>query len=126
MTAQEADLTAAVIRFDGSVRGPSETGIKTYRVEVAGPPFWFEAEFKYGPNGDDFRVTIRNYGLRDKTAAGSLSSTIRRQFSASQAQIAKKRVEAFFLKAPVKGRTQPSGYPEDNGHCLGVVFPEGW
>jgi hypothetical protein len=117
----------ARIKYGGSnLGGRDEKPIEMFVVEATQGSFWFEAYYEFAENGNDFLITVRNFGLYSKSAAGSPSPTVRRSFSATQAQAARSRLEALFL-----GRHDNPDLPFvpfrwGKGKCLGVTFPDGW
>jgi hypothetical protein len=122
----EEDFANATIKFDGMVRGPDEYGIEMFLVETPNGLFWFEGSYNYAAKGDDFTVTVRNFGLWHKEAAGSTTPHVRKKFSASEARSAEARLKAFFL-----GPKDNPGLPFSPFHlpetrCVGVNFPKRW
>jgi hypothetical protein len=117
---------SATIKWDGSIRGPEERPIELFLVETAKGRFWFEVSYDFVENGNDFRVTVRNFGLPDRTAAGSTTPLIRRHFSRAEAQVAQTRLEALFL-GPHDSPCLPFvPFRRGRSKCLGVNFPNGW
>jgi hypothetical protein len=125
MTEGENVLEIAAIKFDGSVSGPDDCGIDMFRVDTPQGPFWFEGYYNFAPNGCDFTVTIQNFGLWQKLAAGSRSPNLRRKFSASEARSAESHVKAFF-GGPKDNPRLPYLLRLPKANCIGVEFPKGW
>ena len=118
-------LENATIKADGMVReaGPNGEPVQVYIVEMPDRSFWFETYYKYVENSNDHWVTIWNFGLHRRTAAGSKTPLVRDEFTAAEAATARRRLETLFLG------------PQDNPallwhppktRCLGVNFPDGW
>jgi hypothetical protein len=125
MTEGENALEIAAIKADGSLRGPDDYGIDMFRVDTPQGPFWFEAYFNFAPNGCDFTVVIKNFGLWRKSAAGSTTPNVRKKFSASEARSAESHLKAFFL-GPKDNPGLPYLLRLPKANCIGVDFPKGW
>jgi hypothetical protein len=126
MTDSKSIFENAAVRFAGVVLGANDRPIEMFVVETIDGLFWFEAKTDYLENGNDFRTTIRNFGLHRKFAAGSTTPLARRSFSAVDSQAAKARVELFFLGSNDKTSLPYSPFPGAKGRCMGVKFPDGW
>jgi hypothetical protein len=59
MNGQENIMEIAVLKWDGGVRGPDDTGIETFVVDAGEKQFWFEAYYIF-LNSHEFRVRIEN------------------------------------------------------------------
>jgi len=118
-------LTNAVIKYDGSVRGPYDTGINVFVVRTSEGSFWFETKYEFAKNGADFFVIVWNFGLRSKEAAGSIDPGERRPFTASEAKAARARLESFFT-GPRDNSSLPYLFQMARARCLGVKFPTDW
>ena len=121
-------LESATIKYDGAVREAGSDGapIEVFVVEMPQRSFWFETSYKYADNEHDFWVTVWNFGLHRRTAAGSRTPLVRDTFTASDAATARARLEALFL-----GRKDTAALPYvpfrmAQTKCLGVNFPDGW
>ena len=128
VSAPENLLETATIEWDGDAReaGPNGEPIETYVVKTSQGPFWFEAYYDYAENQTDFRVTVRNFGLRRKASAGSTTPLVRRPFDAAEAATAKIRLDALFL-GPYDNPALPFiPFRRGRSKCLGVNFPDGW
>jgi hypothetical protein len=90
-------LDTATIKCDGSVRGPDDQGIEVYVVETIEGPLWLEAHYEWMENGNDFYLTVRNFGLVRKSAAGSTTLLFCRRFSEEDAKTAQVLLEALFM-----------------------------
>src|SRR6185437_6283887 len=118
-------LEKATIKFDGMVREPASGPTDLYKIQTDHKSLWFEAEYKYAENGNDFWLTMRNFGLGNKAAAGSRSSVLLPPFTVAEAAAAKARLEGFFL-GPRDNPGLPNSIRNGRGRCLGLNFPDGW
>jgi hypothetical protein len=127
MSEPENILKNAAIKWDGRVRGgPNDQPIDMYVVETREGLLWFEVENEYAKNENDFQVIVCNFGLRDKSAAGSTWALLRRNFTPAEVQTARARLEALFL-GPHDDPSLPFvPFRIGQGKCLGVNFPRGW
>src|SRR5262249_45296661 len=118
---------SATMAWDGSEReGPDGKSIQMYVVDATDSTFWFEVYYKYAENGNDFWITVRNFGLLRKSLAGSTTPLVREYFNAAEAKMARTRVESFF-KRPYEGKVLPHApFGFAKSRCLGVNFPDGW
>ena len=89
-------LATATIEFDGMVREPANGPTDLYKLQTDHRSFWFEAEYEFAGNGNDFRLTVRNFGLEHKVAAGSRGLVLP-PFSDVDATAARSRLEGFFM-----------------------------
>jgi hypothetical protein len=105
------------------VRGPEETGISVLRMEAKGAPVFFEMHLKFAANGNDFYVVIANFGIGDKTLAGSHSPLVQRKFSPAEIRSIKQRLEEYF-SGPEEKKFVP--FSVGGGCFLGVEFADRW
>jgi hypothetical protein len=119
-------LQRATIRSDGRVGRELPDVFEVFVVETGEDSFWFEASADYAENGNDFQMTIRNFGLHHKTAAGSHTPIVRKCFSPSEAKSAEARVKLFFRGSECDGIQPYSPFPGAKGRCIGVAFSKGW
>jgi hypothetical protein len=120
-------LKAATIRWDGLVRGgDNDEPIDTYLVDTSEGPLWFEAYYEFAENKYDLQVTVRNFGLRDKSAAGSAGSFLRRDFNKQEEKTARDQITSFFMGPPSNPALPFMPFGWGRSKCLGVNFPQGW
>ena len=106
--------------------GPDNKPIEVFVVETDQGPFWFEVSYKFADNQNAFWVTVGNFGLRRREAAGSTLPALRRSFSAAEAEAARKRVEAVFLGPHDNPDLPFLPFRRGRNKCRGVTFPDGW
>jgi hypothetical protein len=121
MSERENIMSNAEIKADGSDRD----GIHLYLVRTTDGLFWFEADEELAQNDNDFWLTVRNFGLPERSLAGSTDPMLRRTFTAAEARTARSRLEAFF-GGPTDTPGLPYFYRIRRGKCLGVNFPPDW
>jgi hypothetical protein len=122
MSEPENIMSNAQIKNDGSERGIHDEGIQLFLVTTSEGSFWFEVDQEFAENRSDFWITIRNFGLNDRRAAG-MTSVLRRHFTRSEVATAQARLRALFL-GPGDNPALPYAYRF--GKCVGVEFPSDW
>jgi hypothetical protein len=126
MNEPENTLEDAIIKWDGSIRGPEDEPIVLFMVETNAERFWFEVFYQFAENGNDFSVAIGNFGLRDKSFAGSKGGVGRKSFNLLEEQSAKNSIKAL-LMGPKDNTFLPfAPFRMEKARCLEVIFPDGW
>src|SRR5258708_8842656 len=121
------NLETATIKSDGYEReGRDGEAVAMYGVETVSARFWFEVYYDYADNGNDFRVTVRNFGLLSKHLGGATNPIARRKFSVAEAKTAKARLNALFLGPHDNPDLPLLPFRIGKGRCLSVELPDGW
>ena len=113
----------ASIWYEAIVRGPEETGIRLFSIEADGKKTLFEVVYRFEKNEDDFYVVISNFGIFDRSLAGSKTLKAQAKFSSQAAESAKRRLVEFFA-GPEDKPFMPFKMPK--GNLLGVDFTKNW
>jgi len=99
-----------------------DTGIRLFKFTLLDESVYFECHFHFAENGNDFRVFIRNFGIRHATLAGSTTPTIQMKFGPTEAQAIKHAIVDYFENTPPN--THP--FSSKKGKLIGVDFENGW
>jgi len=128
MTDPEDIFETATIKSDGAIReaGPKGEPVEVFKVDTAQGSFWFEVYYDFAENGNDFRVTVGNFGLRDAVSAGSTTPLMRRSFKAAEAKAAQSRLEALFSGPRDNPNLPFLPFRGGKGKFLGLSFRRGW
>jgi len=97
--------------------------IEVYKIITKEKEMFFECPFEWAANGQDFWVTIVNFGTLQFSAAGSTGEWFRYKFTKDEVVSARELLEAYFL-----GDTGKAYHPlkSPSCHCLGVRYAPDW
>jgi hypothetical protein len=123
MAGTDRSFANSHIRFDAYVRGPEETGICVFVIERGEEQTLFEVSFQFAGNGNDFRVVVSNFGLKNKALAGSRSTVAQHKFNCTEIASVRRRLEEYF-SGPEEKNYSP--FKSSKAHFLGIGFPDGW
>ena len=110
--------TTKMVYLDGK-----EQPVKLFSFVIDNEEFYFECRCRFEKNGNDFRVLIRNFGIRETSLAGSTTPTVQKSFNKIEANNIKLAIENYFLTTP------PNNIPPfsmKNAKCIGVEFQDYW
>jgi hypothetical protein len=109
---------SAMVSYDGQ-----EQPVQLYRVTTRDEDLFFECPMDFSKNGNDFTVTIVNFGLWRNQSAGNTNPAFRKSFTDKQALTTKRLIEGYFLGGVGKNDF-PLSHP--NARCLGVRYAPDW
>ena len=121
-------LDTAIIKWDGDARerGPNGEPISVYVVETEKGRFWFEGDLEYSENGNDFLIKINNFGLSERSWAGTTERKARFSFTKEEASAAKLKLEALFSGPPNNPALPLLPFGIGKGKFLGVKYAPNW
>ena len=97
--------------------------IKVFRIDSDRAPVLFEVNYKFAENGNDFWVVIANFGIFERTLAGSRTPSVQKKFNSVEVKSARQRIEEYFSSQEQKNF---SPFNSGRGRILGIEFVDGW